>query len=515
MLNTPSHHFEAPQPGFIKSMLDASMHGILLLEPVRNFQGQVKDFLVLAANSAIEQQVNFRPDLAINQLMSDVFQRYRETGFFDCYVAALQTREVQRKELFYSDHRTEGWFDLGVAPHGDLLVVTFVNITDTRNYRQAIQRYASQLHTIIDVSQSGMFLFSPVKDGQGDIIDFIFTMANRALAGYVGQEPNKLVGEPGSKWFPGYKTNGLFDLYKETYVTGRTNRFDFNYNTDGIDVWLDIMATRFEDELLVTFTDYTHVKKMQLELETNITLLKHSNAYLEEFAYAASHDLQEPLRKIQFYSDQLKKQVSSGDTKDSPAMLERLDSAANRMKTLIEDLLSYARVSAEQNAFKLVNLNMVLQEVMNDLETPIREKEAMIQIAQLPVIQGNNSQIHQMFQNLLSNALKYNQPGKKPRITVECSRENGRQFAEIVKAQDVSRIFYLIRVKDEGLGFEQQYSEKIFQIFQRLHGRSEYPGTGVGLAIARKVAENHHGYIWAEGHPGEGALFNILLPAGS
>jgi light-regulated signal transduction histidine kinase (bacteriophytochrome) len=358
-----------------------------------------------------------------------------------------------------------------------------------------------------------MFLLRAIKDNNGETIDFQFTMANKALASYVGQQPEMLIGERGSKWFPAYKHNGLFENYRDTYETGRTNRFEFHYNGDNIDVWLDIMSTKFEEEVLVTFTDYTAVKKLQLQLENSVNELKRSNTYLEEFAYAASHDLQEPLRKIQFYSDKMKSQIKRNEVAESFSMLERMDSAANRMRTLIEDLLAYSQLSSEKEVFKPVNMNALLREVTADLETLIKEKAAVISIGEMPIIIGDKRQLYQLFINLISNALKYSKAGVTPEVRIDSKLvSNGTDIPEPGTPLE-NRSYFQLEVADNGLGFEQQYAKKIFHIFQRLHGRSEYPGTGVGLAIVQKVVENHKGWIVAESEPGEGSTFKCWLPA--
>lgn len=497
----------------VQSMLEASMHGVMLLEPIRDGNGTIEDFRVEAANAAIKNQVGFPIDLATEPLLSRIFPTYKEHRFFDVYTRALETGQVQHKELFYKDKRLEGWFDLGVAPQDDSVVVTFVNITESKLYQQAIEQTAGQLNAIMNIAQSGIFLFSPVHNDEGEIIDFYFTKVNPTLASYVGQKPETLVGELGSKWFPGYKVNGLFEKYKEAFVTGTPNRFDFHYDEDEIDVWLDILATRLGDEVLVTFTDYTAVKKLQLQMETYVNELKRSNASLEDFAYAASHDLQEPLRKIHFFADRLKGKYYNELGSDGASMLDRMEDATGRMKTLIEDLLAYSRVSAKRTSFEEVNTDLLVREVLGDLEASIQEKGATIHVGFLPTLKGDPLQLRQLFQNIIGNALKYNRPEVPPLITINSTTVKGRNTGIEMLAREGTKLYHKIEIADNGLGFEQEHAERIFQIFQRLHGRSEYPGTGVGLAIVQKVVENHGGYIKAEGEPDKGATFRVWLPA--
>ncbi|MDB5191266.1 MAG: hypothetical protein JWQ96_829 [Segetibacter sp.] len=498
---------------FIQSMLDASMHGIMLLDPIKSKDGVIIDFIIKAANTAFEKQVGIKGESTIGKPLTEVFATSIDQGFFEVYATALQQKEVLRKELFYDDGTLTGWFDIGVAPHEDALVVTFVNITEKKQYQQNIERSMKQLNAIIDIAQSGMFLFSPVLNEAKEIIDFSFTYANRSLASYVGQEPETLINDLGSKWFPTYKTNGLFDLYKETYETGKTNRFDFHYNADGIDVWLDILSTKHANEVLVTFTDYTSIKQLQLKLEAANLDLKRSNANLEDFAYAASHDLQEPLRKITYYAERLKTRFHSALSDDGAVVIDRIEAASKRMSTLIEDLLAYSKVSSTREPFELVDTNSVVQQVLVDLETRIHETNANVSVDHLPTLEGDVVQLTQMFQNLISNSLKYNRTDIVPQITIRSKLLPGSEMTGKVKPEDDQKSFHCIEVEDNGIGFEQEHAERIFKIFQRLHGRSEYAGTGVGLAIVQKVIENHNGYIFASSQLAEGATFTVLLPA--
>jgi light-regulated signal transduction histidine kinase (bacteriophytochrome) len=243
-------------------------------------------------------------------------------------------------------------------------------------------------------------------------------------------------------------------------------------------------------------------------------LLSMSNQNLEQFAYIASHDLQEPLRKIQQFGDLLKKKYES-PSDQALTYLERMQSAASRMSVLITDLLTFARVSNNKLNFEQVSLNDLISMTLSDLELRIQETSAKIKIESLPVIHGDNVQLGQLFQNLLSNALKFRKAEIDPEIHI---------YSEIVRAADVpshvkptrwTKSYHRVSVADNGIGFDQQYAARIFQAFQRLHGKSEFEGTGIGLAICEKVAANHGGAITASGEPGEGAVFDIYLPTGS
>lgn len=496
----------------LHSMLEASIHGVMLLNPVRK-DGVVEDFIVAASNAAFRKQVGDKLQIEENVLLSSLFPLYKQYGFFDVYLKALTGQQVQHRQLFYKDDKINAWFDLGTAPLEDSVVVTFVNITESKEYQQAIERSARQLQAILDIAQSGIFIFSPVHDESGELTDFSFKLTNKSLASYVGQDPETLLGGLGSTWFPSYKKNGLFALYKDTCETGKTNRFDFHYNDDGINVWLDIMSTKLGDDVLVTFTDFTPIKQLQLQLEESVQNLKKSNENLEEFAYAASHDLQEPLRKIHFFSDRLKTRFLDVLNNEGAEMLRRMESAAVRMRTLIDDLLYFSRVSSKHSPFEEVNIKQLIGDVLIDLETALQEKHGLVELADLPTVHGDPVQLRQLFHNLLSNAIKYSHPARPPLIKVHSSKIKGKESPFPIPSTEQQKDFYLIEVSDNGLGFEQEHASRIFQIFQRLHGRSEYPGTGVGLAIVQKVVDNHRAYIGAQGEPDKGAVFRILFPA--
>ncbi|GAB3559753.1 sensor histidine kinase [Spirosoma fluminis] len=240
--------------------------------------------------------------------------------------------------------------------------------------------------------------------------------------------------------------------------------------------------------------------------------LKKSNDSLTEFAYVASHDLQEPLRKIQAFGDLLKSQYS--DQLGSGAdYLERMQTASLRMSTLIKDLLTLSRLASQHEAIAQVSLSELVKAVLSDLELTIQETAAVVTIDTLPVIAGYRSQLNQLFQNLLTNALKFHPPGATPAVWVQSQIVQSDALPEAVKPTPGTTRYHRIDVVDNGIGFDQKHAGRIFQVFQRLHGKSQYVGTGIGLAICEKVVTNHDGNITATSQPGNGATFSVYLPA--
>lgn len=254
------------------------------------------------------------------------------------------------------------------------------------------------------------------------------------------------------------------------------------------------------------------IKKYQESLQEKIELLNDSNRDLEQFAYVASHDLQEPLRKITSFSDLLIEQYQDKMQGDGELYLSRITAAANRMRLLITDLLEYSRAGRQgPSSGETISLNSILDTALDNLEVPISESKAEIEIGKLPKIHGNESELIRVFQNLLSNSIKFAQRDLPPKIKVSsspASREMVMRFAGLDKEKSYQQLI----LEDNGIGFDPEYAEKIFTIFQRLHGKSEYEGTGIGLAITKKIIEKHGGEIFAEGKSNKGAKFNILLP---
>ncbi len=249
---------------------------------------------------------------------------------------------------------------------------------------------------------------------------------------------------------------------------------------------------------IATYQDITDIERSADQMKAYLQKLEQSNRELQEFAYVASHDLQEPLRKIEAFGDRLAKRYGETLPEDGQMFIDRMQNAATRMRRLINDLLSYSRVATKANPFAPVSLNEILDGVMSDLQVRIDETDAKIESDDLPQIDADPTQMRMLMQNLIANALKFTKPDVKPVIRVGASvRDNG---------------MVRLTFADNGIGFDNVYKDQMFKIFQRLHGRLEYEGTGVGLATVRKIIERHGGTIDADGKPDEGATFIVDLP---
>lgn len=251
----------------------------------------------------------------------------------------------------------------------------------------------------------------------------------------------------------------------------------------------------------VIYIDISDRKRAEEQLQVYMAELVRSNAELESFALVASHDLKEPLRKITAFGERL--QTRAGDQLDERSLdyLERMQSAARRMQKLIDDLLAYATLSTRERPFAVVNMNEVVQEVLSDLEARLNEVNGQVQVGDLPALYADRTQMRQLMQNLISNALKFHRPDVPPQVQIEATP---RPEAAVPAAE--------ILVIDNGIGFAPEYAERIFDAFQRLNQRHEYTGSGIGLAVCRKIMERHQGKITAVSRPGEGATFILTFP---
>lgn len=290
-------------------------------------------------------------------------------------------------------------------------------------------------------------------------------------------------------------------IYRVITKTGTTKFFRSNGNFTGKD------NNKF---MVGSVQDVTNDTLMNEALTEKNLQLKHNNAELESFTYIASHDLQEPLRKIQSFSKLILTKEAENLTTTGNDYFSRIIAAAQRMQHLIDALLNYSSSNSLDNQFLPTGLNGIIDEVIYNLNDVIEERKAVIEKADLPVLNVVQVQLYQLFSNIISNALKYSRNNIAPLIKISASIINADEIKTGIT--DKKGKYWKITIADNGIGFDQQYEFKIFELFQRLHGRNEYEGTGIGLAICNKIVHNHNGFIVAAGQPGIGAEFIIYLP---
>jgi PAS domain S-box-containing protein len=308
-------------------------------------------------------------------------------------------------------------------------------------------------------------------------------------------------------------------LIQEATEKGKASHEGWRVRKDGTTFWGNIVITALHDESgnLIGFSKVTRnlterkiaedtLREYTARIEKHNQELQQINKDLDSFTYMASHDLQEPLRKIRTFCNMILSKWGANFPADISGYFERIIASVTRMQTLIDALLTYSRTTSKEVVLVPTDINNIIEEAKKDLSEVIAVKHVTIKTDKLPVLNVQPLQFQQLFFNLIENAIKYSRPDVPPEIKIS-SKKFWKEDAE------ARPLFYRITVRDNGIGFEQQYADTIFKLFQRLHGRSEYSGTGIGLAICKEIVGNHKGTITAKSEPGKGSTFIIELPA--
>jgi|GEM_PF-2748194 len=394
------------------------------------------------------------------------------------------------------------------------LRMTVLDATDEVVARRKVEGVKETLTYILEALPEKAWTAN--KDGEANYL-------TKGWYDYTGQKTGEAVGKGWAAAVHPDDVEGLLKKWQETVNAGVALHHEARVrNKEGEYRWHHLRSVPIynaEGNVFLwggTLTDIHDKKAKTEELERKVwerTIeLERSNKNLEEFAYAASHDLKAPIRKIMTFSDRLKTLLQEKLEDQHLQYFERIDKASIRMNTLIDDLLAYSSVRNNANALEDVDLNHCIDVVLEDLEIEIQEKNSIVTIETLPTVKGHRRQLQQALQNLISNALKYTKPDMVPEVNVRSKRMMGYELPISFPGMEKEKEYYLIEVSDNGIGFEQKDADRIFNVFTRLHGNHEYRGTGIGLSIVRKVIENHGGVIWAESEPDKGATFKILLP---
>ena len=308
--------------------------------------------------------------------------------------------------------------------------------------------------------------------------------------------------------FKGYRAGAVDYIYKpinsdllRAKVSVFIDLYRKNHQLIAQEQKLIAINKNLEAEIAERKNSEEKVKALNLQLLQNIDKLEAANKDLDRFAFMASHDLQEPLRKIRTFGDRVASKYSTLLDEDGKKYLERMQNAAQRMQSLIQDILTFSKISVHEKQFVKYDLNTLLSEVIAELELPIKEKDFTVESDTLPVIAVNPGLIRPLFLNLISNAIKYSRKDVKPYIKIRSDKGEGND-------SKYCRIYF----EDNGIGFDQKYSEQIFRMFTRLHHRNEVDGTGIGLALCKKIVEEHNGFISARSKENEGSVFIVSLP---
>lgn len=352
--------------------------------------------------------------------------------------------------------------------------------------------------------------------------DGIIQNWNRGAEKIKGYKEEEIIGKSFKIFYlPEDQQNKVPELLIKTATEqGKATHEGWRVRKDGSVFWGSIVITAIHDDKdgsVIGFTkvtrDLTERKKLEDQLKRYARRLEVQNNELEQFVYIASHDMKEPLRKIIMYNSMVEQVLEGTDVGEKIRVyLDKSVNAASRMEQLINDLLAYSKTSLDEDGFEDVDLNHVLKDALDAYEERLADVNGKVSVGRLPVICAIPFQMRQLFDNLVSNAIKYRHPDRQLQITVKCEEVENTGAMRLAKTPGGR--FYKISVADNGIGFNEAYCEKIFEVFQRLVSRNAYAGTGIGLSICKKIAQRHGGFIRAVGKEGEGACFDIYLPAG-
>lgn len=429
-------------------------------------------------------------DLLVEPLRGSIEARFRRAlnGESQAYESVYQGLVLWSQFVPLRDE--EGRIMAGMAIVQD--------ITVQRNAEMAVAYSETKYHMLFDSMQNAFALHEIVCDEDGKPVDYRFLEANPAFELQTGLKSSEIVGKLVSEVLPGLESAWV-ETYGRVALGGEPVQME-SYAAP-LNRYYSVFAfSPRKYQFATMFTDITHSKQIEANLQEYAARLQRSNQDLEDFAVIASHDLREPLRKVQAYADMLRNNLEkTGSDEKTGETLERMVKAVSRMQTMLDGLLAYSRISSAGKPFRQVTLSDVARGVIEDLELRLEQTGGAVELGSLPVIDADPVQMRQLFQNLLGNALKFHRQGVPPRVKVN---------ARIPTPGTICLV-----VTDNGVGFPPEAAGQIFLPFHRLNARSVYEGSGMGLAICRKIVERHGGAISAEGRPGEGATFTITLPA--
>ncbi|QIN79664.1 PAS domain S-box protein [Rubrobacter marinus] len=446
------------------------------------------------------------PEETIGRTLHELFPKEQADAFAERIRAALRTRQTVRVEYSLPIGDQEVWFDGTVSPmQEDKVLFVARDVTERRRAEEAVRRSEERHRALVDTAPDAIITMT--TDG----LIRSFNSGAERIFGYGAEEA---VGQPLRLLMPErYREpheRGVRRHVKtgERRIVGRgaIELTGLRKGGEKFPLELSLASMGEGDDALFTgiLRDVTDRKRAEEELKSYARKLARSNRELQDFAYVASHDLQEPLRKVRTFGDRLRTKYAAVLDGRALDYLDRMEGATARMQALIDDLLVLSRVTTRARPFAPVDLGGVAREVLSDLEARIEQAGGRVEVGELPVVEADRMQMRQLFQNLVSNALKFHRPGEPPLVRVRGSLVDERDERGAALCRLV--------VEDEGIGFEEEHAERIFAPFERLHGRGSYEGTGMGLAICRKVVERHGGKITATGNPERGAAFVVTLP---
>jgi signal transduction histidine kinase len=463
------------------------------------------------------------PELDNQEIFAQLDQVYTTGIPFHARNQLLELVINGKPQYFYYNYSFTPLYDAAGQVYG--VMNTAADVTDLNLAKQKVEQSEANFRKMILQAPVAMcILLGP---------DHVIEVANELMIALWGKPEADVMGKPVFEGLPDAREQGLEQLLADVYHNGITFKAserpvvllrngsldtvyqDFVYEpyrgVDGVILGVLVVTIDVTEQVIARHKIEEIVAERTKELAAANDSLQKSNAALEQFAYIASHDLQEPVRKVSTFAQMLESSLGKTDER-SEGYLKKIRNSAARMLTLIKDVLAYSELSTVSQPLGKVSLQQIVADIIVDFEVLAEQKQATISFTNLPEINGISLQLSQLFGNLISNALKYNRPDVPPVITITAVMLPEQERSRFPSLQEHTR-YYKIEVADNGIGFSNEYAAQIFHIFQRLHGNKQYEGTGIGLAICQKVVANHHGAIYASSELGKGSRFTVILPA--
>lgn len=497
----------------LRRVLDTSLDGIMAFKAIRNNNtNEIDDFELSLSNANASRLTGKTERELIGKHLLEIFPNANDDGVFAIYKEVVQTGKPAQFERSFRSNSVDEWYNITAVKLEDGFVVTFTDITYQKQQRLILEERGLLLREAEALANMGSWKWDETNqvmvwsDGLYKILEKTpddFAPSWMSFFDQVYPEDKPLVEK----------------FLREIRDNRKGASIEYRIKSQDTFKYLSLSskppsAAVSEFDLLGTVIDITDRKMYETQLEQNTAELKRSNEDLEQFAYVASHDLQEPLRKIRAFGDRLINRYKSQLDGQGEDYIKRMQSASTRMQTLIEDLLAFSRVSRSNEVFQSLDMDQILSEIKDDLDIQIKTESAQLKIGKLPPIMGEKTQIKRLFQNLINNAIKFHKPNEPPVVEVTGTKITPHQIRREFGVMLSEASYVWISIKDNGIGFDERFTEKIFNIFQRLHGRTEYEGTGIGLAICRKIVVNHRGFITARSKENIGSEFIVILPGG-
>ena len=495
----------------LRSVLDNSLDNIMAFKAIRDKDRNIVDFQWTLSNSIGSKFTGRTEKQLVGSRLLKIWPGNKSQGLFDIFEEVVQSGQLRQLEKFCHLDGFDGWYSFTVVQLEDGFMVTFSDITEQKSQQLIMEERGLLLNEAEALANMGSWKWDETTKK---------LLWSNGLYKILNKNPETYV----PSW-----NSFLENVYREDYTLvedflkkiGKANDglgIEYRVELEGKLKFLSIASksseglTAARHDKLGTVLDVTKQKTYESKMKQHTIDLQRSNEDLEQFAYVASHDLQEPLRKIRSFGDRLAIRYRNQLEDQGVDFIQRMQSAATRMQALIEDLLSYSRVSRSNDIFQPVDMNLIMSEVLEDLDVQIKREGALIKVDKIPTFIGEKIQIKRLLQNLINNAIKFHKPEHKPIVSINSRLVKSNEIESELGISLPNVPYIRIGVKDNGIGFEEKYVERVFNIFQRLHGRLEFEGTGIGLAICRKIVMNHKGYITVQSEVNVGSEFIIVLP---